>query len=567
MLWTRPRTVAPALLALALASSAASGQVPLHERIDQAIEAPLEGRFAPPATDGEFLRRATLDLNGRVPNPEETRAFLDDPSPYKRARLVEALLERPEYARRMQTVFDVLYLNRMPDKHISVKDWRNFLRNAFAKNIPYDQIAREILGADGADDAKRPAAKFILDREADPALLTRDIGRIFLGRDMQCAQCHDHPLVDAYKQAHYYGIYAFLSRSSMVLDAAGKAIVGEKADGVVNFTSVFKKKVTHTTGPRILDGKPLTETEAPKGDEYVVAPADKVRSVPRVSRRDHLPGMLAGGAVPEFDRTIANRLWALMMGRGIVHPLDLDHPDNPPSHPELLDLLTKEFAAGKRDVKAFLRELALTRTYQRSSEPPPGVSESDLAPSRFAVAAIRPLTGEQLGYAYLAATGMVEANRTEVEYQVFGRDPRLKQLFSLDRKREAQAKVMLEDALWERVEPHINAFLTYFAASEDPTVHQALFLANGGNPQAYLAPAGNWLVGRLNAIQDPAALADELYVSVLNRRPTADEKAEAARYLAEQVDPKAKDRNTDRIRVIQGLAWALLSSSEFRFNH
>ena len=118
----------------------------------------------------------------------------------------------------------------------------------------------------------RGAAKFYLDRLADPNLLTRDVGRMFLGRDLQCAQCHDHPLIDDYKQAHYYGIFAFLNRTTLFEDDKKVAVLAEKAEGDVTFTSVFKKKVTHKTGPRILDGPAVTEPSVPKGAEYLVAP-------------------------------------------------------------------------------------------------------------------------------------------------------------------------------------------------------------------------------------------------------------------------------------------------------
>ncbi len=152
--------------------------------------------------------------------------------------------------------------------------------------MPYDRLVTEILSADGTDPTKRGAAKFYLDRLADPNLLTRDVGRMFLGRDLQCAQCHDHPLIDDYKQAHYYGIFAFLNRTTLFdVAAAGAAQtpararrLAEKADGDVTFSSVFKKKVTHKTGPRILDGPAVTEPSVPKGAVYLVAP-DKEKKV------------------------------------------------------------------------------------------------------------------------------------------------------------------------------------------------------------------------------------------------------------------------------------------------
>ena len=310
-------------------SAAAGADETLRAKIDRAIEAKLDGPVAPPATDGEFLRRARLDLTGRIPTAEEAREFLDDPSPYKRVKLIDRLLASPEFARRMQEVFDVMLMERRDDKFVPSADWREYLRKSFADNKPYDRLVREILSSDGVDPATRPAAKFVLDREAEPNLVTRDVGRMFLGRDFQCAQCHDHPLIDDYKQAHYYGIFAYVSRTVLFDDPKGGKVLGEKADGDVTFASVFKKGLTHRTGPRVLDGTPEADPAPAKGQEYVVTPNDKVRPVPVFSRKARLAPALTSGAVREFDRNIANRLWAVLMGRGLVHPFDLDHGENP----------------------------------------------------------------------------------------------------------------------------------------------------------------------------------------------------------------------------------------------
>ncbi len=194
-----------AVLAVALsAANAQTGQTPsraaLHARIDALIESGLKTEPAPPATDAEFLRRVTLDLTGRIPTSTEARAFLDDPSPYKRARLIDRLLDSPEHARHLTSALDVMLMERRPDMHVTAAEWRNYLYQACLDNKPYDQLAREILSADGGDPARRAPAKFFLDRGGEPNLLTRDVGRIFLGIDLQCAQCHDHPLIDDYKQ-------------------------------------------------------------------------------------------------------------------------------------------------------------------------------------------------------------------------------------------------------------------------------------------------------------------------------------------------------------------------------
>src|SRR5262249_23486732 len=147
----RPRSPAMALALLASLGGPAVAETPLRERIDRAIEAGREGRLAAPATDGEFLRRASLHPIRMIPPAAEARAFLDDPSPYKRERLVDRLLDSPDYARRMQVVFDVTLMERRPDTNVPAPQWQEFLRAAFARNTPYNQLVREILEADGAE--------------------------------------------------------------------------------------------------------------------------------------------------------------------------------------------------------------------------------------------------------------------------------------------------------------------------------------------------------------------------------------------------------------------------------
>ena len=300
----------------------------------------------------------------------------------------------------MQQYFDVALMERRRDAKVPRAAWEEFLRSSFAANKPYDQLVREILSADGADPKRRAAAKFFLDRDLEPNVVTRDIGRLFLGRNLQCAQCHDHPLVDDYKQDHYYGIQAFLNRTFLFPNAAG-ADRGHRREGRgrgdVHERLRQGQDAEDDRPARCPGGKPIAEPKLEKGKEYKVAPAKDVRPVPTYSRRARWRRRSPSRDNPAFRRTAANRLWAMMIGRGLVHPLDLDHPGNPPSHPELLDLLADEFAAHKFDVKWLLREIALSKTYQRSSEVPAGAK--DLAPDRFAVAPLKPLSPEQLAYA------------------------------------------------------------------------------------------------------------------------------------------------------------------------
>ncbi|MBI3836374.1 MAG: DUF1549 domain-containing protein [Planctomycetia bacterium] len=366
------RSVARAfvLSLLAVSSTAGAADFPLHERIDALVESSSLGPIAPPAADADFLRRVYLDLNGTIPDAQTARAFLDDQAANKRAALIDRLLARPQYARHMQNVFNVMLTERRPEKGIPAADWQEFLRKSFEDNKPLDQLAREILGADGVDPTMRPAAKFYLDRDGDANLLARDIGRLFFGRDLQCAQCHDHPLVEDYLQADYYGLLAFVNRGVLFTDKAQKVFYAEKADGEVNYKSVFTGDARDHVLPKLPQAAALNEPRLTKEEQYVVAPADGVRPVPKYSRRAQLAAQATGGANAAFNRNLANRLWAQMMGRGLVHPLDVQHSNNPGVQSQLLALLADELVRTKFDVKAFLRQLALTRAYQRSSEAP-----------------------------------------------------------------------------------------------------------------------------------------------------------------------------------------------------
>lgn len=374
-------TVAPSLATLLLAAAFSLAQSPatpsadsrpLHERLDALVDAAQIGPVAPSAGDAEFLRRVYLDLVGTIPTSAEARAFLDDAAADKRARLIDRLLASPEHARHLASMFDVMLMERRPAKGIADAEWKKFLFDSMRTNKPYDQFVREILTADGSDPATRPAANFLLARDAEPNLATRDIARVFFGRDLQCCQCHDHPLVDDFYQAEYYGIYALVSRTYVFVDKKDKdkQYLAEKAEGDPTFVSVFDKaKIQRTGQPRVPLGEAIAETQLPKGEEYTVKPDKDVRPIPKVSRRAEL-AKAATENNPAFRRNIVNRLWAMLFGQGLVDPVDMLHRGNPPANEAVLDLLADEFAAHRYDIRWLLGELVRTRTYQRSIDLP-----------------------------------------------------------------------------------------------------------------------------------------------------------------------------------------------------
>lgn len=503
----------------------------LPARIDAMIDARAEGKiFSPPAADAEFLRRVALDLAGRIPSAAEARAFLDDRSPDKRAKRIDALLAGADYPRRMQELFHVMLVERLGERPA----WTDYLRESFRTNRPWDAMARDMLRS-----TPEPAgASFFLSKRlenygqnpVDYANLTRDIGRLFLGKDLRCAQCHDHLFIKDYKQADFQGLFGFVQNAYLADPAKG--LVGEKpTQGKMKFVSVFGK-LEQTTGPRLPGRKELTIPVLKKGDEYSKSPDPKTRTpgVLRFSPLEELAREVPQS--PDFSRNIVNRLWWALMGRGLVHPLDLHHAGNPASHPELLDLLAKEFVEQKYDIKWFLRQLALTKTYQRSSRMPDGVTKVD--PALFTTAIEKRLSAEQLLWATLEATGMREGIT------------------------KAKGKGMLSPLEQARTQ-FVRAFAGPRREPEEefaPSLRGALFLLNEPAILAWFDPQPGNLVERLGKVADDK-LAEELYLSVLTRRPDAEEVALVVATL--------KDK--DRTRAIGRLAWALVASTEFAVNH
>ena len=542
------RSVVPGLFCCLLLSAAHGVPVhaaELHEQVDAFIAAKAAGPVSGQTGDAEFLRRVTLDFAGRIPTADETRAFLADADPGKRVRVIDQLLAGPDYPRRMREQFHVMLMERNGDH----PEWTKFLEASFAQNKHWDQLTREILAPNPDDENLRGAAFFWTKRlehygqnPVDLPGLTRDVGRLFLGRDFQCAQCHDHLFIDEYKQADFQGLFTFVSHTSIRTDTQFPAVAEGLVQKKTDFMSVFVK-VPLTTGPRLPGG---TEFEIPvlaKGEEFAVAPdrAKNFPGVPKFSPLKILSEQLPRGEHPAFARNIANRLWFVMFGRGLVHPLDLHHGQNPPSHPEVLDLLARELAAHQFDIKWLLRELALTQAYQRSSVLPDGVDE--LPPERFAVFIEKPLSAEQLLRGLLQATGELPRVLATTAPAPADGKPAPTELDQLQQK-------------------FVGAFANPAREPEtefSPSVKAALFLLNDGTVLGWLNPREGNLADRLIKQTEPAPLADELYLNVLSRTPTDDERAGVSAYLARWPDQRPK--------AIGQMIWALLASTEFCMNH
>ena len=523
------RTIALVLLL----TTVAVAQEPLHQRIDALIAAAAGGDLAGQADDAEFLRRVYLDLAGRIPTRDEAVAFFDDKDPEKRTKLIDKLLASDDHVRRLEQVLNVMLMERLGDH----EEWRKFLRESVQSNKHWDVFVRELLNPDADNEATRGSALFFSKRlenygqnPVDVPALVRDVGRLLLGVDVQCAQCHDHLFIDEYKQEHYHGLFAYISQMGLRTDVKFPAVIEKPLLKKVEFMSVFVKE-QKTVGPKLPGLEEVSLPTFEKGQEWEVAPDPKTKKLGKVkfSALKQLSEQLPTPTNPLFKKNIANRLWWLMMGRGQVHPLDLLHKDNPASHPAVLDLMADEVAAHEFDLRWLLRELALSKTYQRSTL---ATFDTDNIPLQsYRVGLEKPLSSEQLLQSLLTATGM--AGTIKEDKAIANLQVKFDKAFALPAR-----------------EPEVE---------HAPSVKAALFLLNDPSVIGWLKPQPGNLAERLEKLADAAALADELYLSILTRKPSDDEKKAVADYLEKHKD--------GRLEAIRTLAWSLLASNEFGINH
>jgi hypothetical protein len=502
----------------------------LTQKLDQIIGAAHAGPRAAQADDAEFLRRVYLDLVGRTPTTTEARAFLADKAAAKRTTLVDKLLSSPEFPVRMADAFNTMLMERRGDH----EEWSKFLTTSFQKNAPWDAMVREMIDPDDQDEQLRGAAFFAVKRlakvgqqETDYPGLTRDVGRLFLGMDLQCAQCHNHLTIDSYKQVDFQGLYTVFLNTA-IRDEKVPALTENVMSKKIDFMSVFDKQPLQT-GPRVPGLKEISIPTFKPGEEFLVKPdrAKKILGVPKFSPLEALAKEITSPDNRSFRENIANRLWWLAMGRGLVDPLDQFHVGNQPSHPEALAALSAEMLNRKFDMKSIFREIVLSDAYSRGSK---WTATDAVRPAAqaYATAVAKPLSAEQMYQSVLTSTGPHDAKFANAD---------LKKRFTVAFANPPK-------------EPEIE-----FA----PSVKAALFLSNDTKVLELLAPASGNLVDRLSKLSDPDAVADELYVSVLTRTPTPAEKAEIRELLGVKTIEKQK--------LLGHMVWALVSSTEFCLNH
>jgi hypothetical protein len=507
--------------------------------IDQHVFAKLRQLGVPPSelcTDGEFLRRASLDITGTLPTAAEAEKFLSDKAERKREKLVDELLSRPAYASYFALKWSDILRNRKTGEvglgggSTRTVAFHGWIRDHLEQNRPYDQFVREIITAKGnviGEDGQPPVAWYHVLRT--PEKLTDDAAQAFLGTRIQCAQCHHHPY-EKWSQDDYWGLAAFFARvqatplkTNVPKDGRGLLTISIAADGKV--TSPQGKVYTR---PKPLDGEELT----------MAAGADPREKLAEwMTRRDN----------PFLARALVNRYWAHFFGRGIVENADDMRITNPPSNPELLDALARDFIEHKFDLKHLIRTICTSKTYQVSSTPNEFNRKDRQNFARFYP---RRLPAEVLLDAVDQVTG--------VRSPLAGRDTAMR---AIDLPDESVKNPLLEvfgkpsrasACECERVSAATLSQSLYLITSKEVNDK----LKNPRSRAAQLAADGRPRAERIK----------EMFLWVYSRHPTMDELKAAEAFLARE-EATGKTQQKGKQILYEDLLWALLNTKEFLFNH
>jgi hypothetical protein len=483
------------------------------------------------ADDHEFIRRATLDLAGRIPTLPELETFAASEEKDKRRQLVDRLMASDSFLRQQVIELNWLLMDKQDGK------MGEYLTAAIREGRSWDELFKAIILPDQDSETERAAAAFIKERVSDLDRLTVDVSVKFFGVNVSCARCHDHPEVPSWKQDHYYGMKSFFNRTFDNGD-----YFGERNYGQVSFK---------TTGGETRQAKPMfltsgridePETQEPdqKGKEEEkkrleeLKKEKKVPPAPGFSRRAQLveTGLNPGGD-GFFSRAVVNQIWHRMFGHGLVMPLDQLHGANSPSHPDLLLWLARDLREHDYDLRRLICGLAVSKTYARASRW--GDSQRPV-PSYFAVALPRPMTPHQYGNA------LVIAAQDPAGLKALKPDEQSKRLEQLEERGHDWAK------LFER-----PGELFQIGADE------ALYLSNNKRVLDDLLGEDGKLVGQLLKIEETGEQIETAWLTVLSREPVEAELREVKSYLDER-----QDRLPEAWRQV---AWSLMTSAEMRFNH
>lgn len=525
---------------------------PQHNYVDQHVFAKLRMLNIAPSelcADHEFVRRAFLDLCGILPTPQEARAFLADTSSTKRARLIDQLLERPEFADFWAYKWlDVLRSNRLTIQIKGSHVYRHWLRDHIARNTPWNQVVYELLTASGSTFAN-PPANYYRGPYKNGAPLVRDAqglaestAQLFLGIRLQCAQCHNHPF-ERWTQDDYYHMAAWFAQLQAKPDLEQPGEPPQRYPWQLreNALVIFSTRTGNITHPRT--GKPVPP-------RVLGMPAAAVPT--GTDRRLVLARLITASENPFFAKATVNRIWYHLLGKGIVDPPDDFRDSNPPANDVLLEALARDFVDSEFDVKRIVRTIATSRTYQLSSHTNASNQQDDKYFSR-ALPMRKRLTAEMLLDAICAATGLPE------KYTGMPAGTRAVQL--------PDGQVIYTGgryASWDR-HPFLKAFgqPAREAACEceregDINLARVLEMKNGDLVLGKIRAPGGRLGQLLERKLPDAEILSELCLATLARPPWAHEAHAALDHTAKAADKR---------KAWEDVLWALLNTNEFLFRH
>ena len=513
-----------------------------NQVIDFYIERRLQAQGIAPTPvcdDRTFQRRLYLDLVGHPPTLDESEAFLRSPHVDKRSREVKRLLKTEAFATHFAELFDTMLMERRGKRWEDRRrkhGWLDYLETVFAENRPWDGVVRELIVARKGDDADPRAVWFLYERENNHQAMAEAVAPVVFGTQVKCAQCHDHPLAHEIKQGHYWGMVAAFNRSQNIDTPSGIGIAESAIGGFISFANLKKESqaatLTFLNGVTVPEKRPSPDTKEQDLPEYylVSPPSEKEKAetpaVPKFSRRAELADAVTKDN-PLLARATVNRIWALLMGRGIVHPVDEINSTYPPSHPFLLNWLASDFESSGFDLHHLISTLVTSDTYQRSAwTGPDRPAEKDT----FAWAYEKPLTAEVIYRSLLVASGF-----------------------------HLRAPEGLEVDIETLRQSFIKHFPDVLPVEYNASLQQAMFLSNSPLIDALLNPVSMNTTQTLLAIDDLEHRVKQAFLKIFGRWPDDRETSTAKGFLEQREDRPEE--------AIKQLLWAMLTSAEFLTNH
>lgn len=489
------------------------------------------------ASDGEWVRRVYLDIVGHVPPVEDVDKFLADKDKAKRSKLIDKLLDDPAYVRHWTTVWTNLAIGQQTPMRVSRKGMQKFFREAFTKNRPWNEIVVDIVSAEGHFE-ENGAVNYLLAQMQMPddgVQATAKTTRLFMGMQVQCTQCHNHPFND-WQQRQFWEFNTFFRQLRKEEHQKYDMKTGrnefsyaelKRREGIEQFVLYEKRNGTQEAAEAKYFGQPVDVMK--KDDEGY-----------DINRRAELAKMMTEGEKPMVAMAMVNRMWSQFFGYGFTKPVDDIGPHNPSSHPELMDRLTVEFVKSRYDVKQLIRWICNSEAYNLTSQATKSNEEKDNpssgTTSLFSHVYLKSMSAEQLYDSLIVATNAHKSGRSSWE--------------QTEQKRQQ----------W------MQQFVIAFGTDEgdesttfNGSIPQALMMMNGELVKdAISAQKGSYLNTILSETPQDKDRVRKLYLAALSRSPSNKE-TQAAQTMLKS--------NSDKLAAYQDMFWALLNSNEFIFIH